>query len=146
MNPGEGELDDSPATATSGLPYEESSTEPITIKDVLRAIFLPPRDEVRTFPHVAMAQVLEAASLSPEVVKAPPEDLTTPGVIQYENSPIVSAPGPSPTRIASVGIGMIVAILIAYLAQSAVRQEGGIGAGLLYALSGLLWLGLLMFE
>jgi hypothetical protein len=130
MTPGEDSLENSPGAPGDMHAGRDASNEPISVRDVLRAIFLPPREEHYILPHVNMTHVLEAAALSPDAVMGIPEDLNTPAVIQYEDSPIVSVPEPGPARIASVGIGMLVAVLIAYLAQSATRQEGGVGGAL----------------
>ncbi len=125
----------------------DTGSQPITLRDVLTAIFFPPREEeIQGLPTVSMPQLWETPHVVLEHARSVPTNLNAPAVIHYEAVPIEPISSPSPARVAAVGIGMVVAILITYLAQSAARQQGGVGSGLLFGLGGMVWLLLLMFE
>src|SRR5574341_18315 len=128
----------------------ESISEPIRFKDVLRAVFLPPQDEPPlALPHRAAPKLWPA----PPGLSAQPEvspDLATldqPAAILYENSPIPQVEDPSAGRMIALGSGTALALLLAYLGQSAASsQPGGIGATLLFGMAAVVWLGVVMFE
>jgi hypothetical protein len=123
--------------------------ESITIKDVLRAVFLPPRDaEPLALPHIPQPRFQISTSDKVDEASQPDlQDLSGPTAIVYEETPIEPIDSPAPSRIISLGMGSVITILIAYLAQSSLTNAGNrFAGGLLFTLAGLVWLGLLMFE
>src|SRR5687767_1512389 len=121
--------------------------QPITLKDVLRAIFMPPReDRPMILPLIHLPQ-LDLPPDEQAAIFELPDDIDSPAVIHYEQLPIESVGEVSPVQLATVGIGVIVAILISYLAASALSNPiVGLGGFLLAGIAGFLWLGILMFE
>lgn len=124
--------------------------EPITLKDVLHAVFMPPQEDVGLFtlPDIPRPRLWPSKAVVPPVPVQPDlEDLSAPAIIIYEDSPVEAVESPGLSRMIAVGFGTVIAILIGYLAQSIMthQHDGFIGA-LLYGLAAFIWLGLLMFE
>ena len=125
--------------------------QPISVRDVLWAIFLPPRDEsfgdrIGSSPRPNLK--LPFTDLGGEALPySMPADLDQAAVIHYEDALIEPIEQATPARLATIGIGVVVAILISYLASSAMSAgKGGFGSALLVLMAAVVWLGLLMFE
>jgi hypothetical protein len=124
---------------------------PISVRDVLRAVFLPPRDVEPAQPgapagftwpvlrvHLPAGSSRAASADTVELFSAP--------AVNYTEHPIPQVRRDT-TRIAAVGMGVPVALLVVYMAQTSLAQStGGFTAALLYVLAGAVWLGLLLFE
>src|SRR5689334_10282862 len=109
----------------------------LTVKDVLQAIFFPPVDRT-DFRRLALR---DARGLLPSLESTGetydlPTDLHAPAVVSYDDSAISSVENVSPARLATLGIGTIVAILISYLAQTALSSPGGGGFLLTFMAAG----------
>jgi hypothetical protein len=73
--------------------------------------------------------------------------LAEPTQVSYEQPAIEPVANPSATHVVVVGAGVVLVLLLSYLAQSAlVSQQNAVAGIILYGLAGLAWLGLLMFE
>ncbi len=120
--------------------------EPITLRDVLRAIFLPVSEEQAPeiiFPSFHPFPLPEKQNLDDVTLS----DLEDPAVISYTLPAIEGLLSNNPKRIAITGIGTIATILLAYFAQSAAGNlNGGFGSGLFYVIAVAFWLGLVIFD
>src|SRR5690606_31178081 len=123
------------------------SREPITLRDVLRAVFLPeraaPGQQTEPGEVLPRAQPAPAAAPSPPV-RAPltPANLA-PASVTYPDVLPEPAAGASTGRAAVLVLGTAVSIFVAYLAQTTLAVQGrATAAVLLYALAGLSWLAL----
>lgn len=128
---------------------QQPSKAPITLRDVLRAIFMPP-DEAQEFhlPEGMDASVLRQRLWRNRDVDQPdvlPE--LEPASIDYV-LPKIESTQPADRRTALfLGLGTTAATAIAFLAQSALKgSEAGSGALLLACLAWILWIALLLFE
>jgi hypothetical protein len=131
-------------------PQPGDDAAPITLKDVLRAVFLPPRDE----EAIALPDIPPPREWArPQIARTPPLPqpdsgaLDAPTALHYEDSPIAPVADANPTRMLALGLGTVAALLFGYLAQSTMTGQGsGFGGALLYGLALVAWLGILMFE
>lgn len=127
--------------------HTEPEKQPITLRDVLRAIFFPPQEEPLTVRPVIPTLWPAHEERAEQPVYALPDDINTPGRIVYQEGVVQSAEDVSPVRLAILGIGTIIAIVMAYLAQSALsRPEGGFGGVMLFGIAALVWISLLVLE
>jgi hypothetical protein len=126
--------------------HPEPERQPLTVKDVLKAIFLPPVDRAtHERPSLPKPEnILPSFGFSGEAY-ALPLDLNAPAVVTYADEPVGPLDNVSPARLATVGIGTVVAILISYLAQTALSNPASWGT-LLAVMAVGVWLSLLMFE
>ncbi|HEC21651.1 MAG TPA: hypothetical protein ENI95_01900, partial [Chloroflexi bacterium] len=137
-----------PATA----PHEPPRTgTPITVGDVLRAVFMPPQEDVADSPAWAGFSLPRPWHVPPDEGTEPapfdPSAWMEPTAIEYEEGVIKPVEEISPARAAALGVGTLVALLMGYMAQASLtNRHDGFTGGLLYGLAVLVWLGLLMFE
>lgn len=122
---------------------------PITLKDVLRAVFMPPQEEqplpLPSLPARGLWSALPGAGAPMAEIDL--AELNEPTVIHYEATPIEPVAGASSRRVATLGIGVVGTILIAYLAQAGIASQHSLAGGaLFYVLAVVFWLGLLAFE
>jgi hypothetical protein len=130
------------------LPPEAAS--PITVRDVLKAVFMPPQEEepsslltAVSVPHLWPAQPATPSSYAELDVAA----LTEPTQISYEQPPVEPVINPSTTRLVAMGTGTVLVLLLSYFGQSVLAGQSSATAGvILYGLAGLVWLALLLFE
>ena len=126
-----------------------TSTQSITLKDVLQAIFMPPQDDQPpALPTISARQLWSALpGTGTSEAALDLSKLAQPTTIHYEAAPIEPADETSPRRIMTLGIGVVITLLIAYLAQSSLSSHrGGVAGTLFYGLAIVIWLGLLAFE
>src|SRR5690606_3656623 len=128
-------------------PQKTETPEPrpsITLRDVLRAVFLPPRD------GSARDSLARPAIPAPWQRPAPPADLSdllAPPVVTYADELPAPEADTTPVRVAVPGLGPRVTLRIAILAQTALAEQGRHTiAAILYGLAGVSWLGLLVTE
>lgn len=128
-------------------PQKTETPEPqpaITLGDVLRAVFLPPRDG-STRDSLALPAIptpWQHPAPSPDL-----SDLLAPPVVTYADEPPAPEADAAPVRVAVLGLGTLVTLLIAILAQTALAEQGRHTiAAILYGLAGVSWLGLLITE
>lgn len=122
---------------------------PITLKDVLQAVFMPPQEEQPPALPGIPARKLWAAlpAAHTPAVDIDLAELSRPTAIHYEETPIEPVTGAGPRRIATLGIGVVGTILIAYLAQAGIASQHSLAGGALFYLpAAIFWLGLLAFE
>ncbi len=133
---------------SSQVPSPSMQAGAITVKDILRAIFIPSqREESPTLPVLHPSRLLRPDLAISPPPKLAPEEWQTPATILYEEGPVASIEEASPARVASLGIGTVIVLFIGYMAQSALaNQQDGFSGALLYGLAGLIWLLLLAFE
>jgi hypothetical protein len=131
-------------------PDTQTPQEPITFKDVLRAVFLPPQDEEPlALPSFPPPRLWGPPGLvtTPRPTPLDPAALDRPTTLHYEDTPVEEVPAPGTTRIVTLGAGTVITLLIGYLAQSTLTNRGdAFGGALLYGLAIAVWLSLLLFE
>lgn len=126
-----------------------SQPQPITLKDVLRAVFMPPQDTQPTsLPAIPTRRLWSSLTGAGTPEPAPDlSELAQPTTIQYEDMSIEPAAEAGPRRILTLGIGVVFTILLAYLAQSSVSSHRVAAVGILfYGLAVVIWLGFLAFD
>ena len=122
-------------------------TPPITVRDVLRAIFFPAEEEEETLVLPSLPAMPRLWSHGAGMHTPNTADLLSPAAVSYAEELIQSAPAASPMRMAALGPGTVATLLTAYMAQTALIAQGRAGAGAaLFALAGLAWLALLIFD
>jgi len=139
---------DSESTApASPIGSEEATSEPITILDVVKAVFLPPQEaQTIALPDLSLARAF-ASARSDQTVAPDSLALNAPTVVVYETGPIYPVRNVSTRRLMIMGLGTVGAILAGYFAQSAITNQQNTTMGLLlYSAGFLIWLGLLAFE
>ncbi len=131
----------------------DATPSPITLKDVLQAIFLPPQ-EIES-PARSFAPALRPVRLWPAqteetlgIGKVPlAETPVGPPRVDYTLDPIKPLTDFSTTRMAALVVGTGVVLAIVYMAQMTLKGgSGGFAATALVVLAGLVWLGMLLFE
>lgn len=130
-------------------PKDRAAQPRITLKDVLRAIFLPERDaDAPALP--ALPRPARWPILRRPLPSAPPPDadaLLAPAQVDYTPQPLQTLERASLLRMATLVAGTCAVLLIAYAAQRmAADGTAGPGVTLLYALAILGWLALLLFR
>lgn len=116
--------------------------EEITLRDVLRAIFLPDRQTEQSAPAVLHPQRQPPRRPSGGLTALPERPQVT-----YHLPPIAGVESAAPLYRAVPIIGAAAVILTAYLAQRMLTADGaGLTAALLYLLAALIWLALLLFA
>lgn len=131
---------------------ESRHTGPITLRDVLRAVFLAPREAPgeppapgEMSPHPLPAP--EAPLARRRVFETLPAGQLVPASVAYPDAPPEPAAGVPAGRAAVLVLGTAVSLFVAYLAQTTLAvQSRDSAALLLYALASLSWLGLLLAE
>ncbi|MBN1430759.1 MAG: hypothetical protein JXB07_20485 [Anaerolineae bacterium] len=124
-------------------------SSPITLKEVLQAVFMPPQDDPPpALPAISAQQLWSALPVAgTSMHDFDLADLDQPTITHYEDSPIEPVSQGSPQRIAVLGVGVVLTILIAHLAQMSLSGHLGSAAGaFFYGLAIVIWLGLLAFE
>lgn len=119
--------------------------EPISLRDVLRAVFLPARGARSQPAPVAPPTKIER---EPEF-EPPPEAVTAPvaATVEYADEGVPAARARSPAERAASLVGAGVTLLVAFLAQTALSAQGRPTTALvLYLLAGASWLALLRFD
>ncbi len=125
--------------------------EPISFRDFLRAVFLPPQEEVdeARLPQAPSLPRISSVLRAPFDTEAVEMEFggAEPLTIRYESSPITPGERATPAHVTTLGLGTLGAILFGVLAQAALSGNPGSLFGiLLYGLSIGGWLGLLLFE
>lgn len=122
---------------------------PITVKDVLRAIFLPQREaEPLALPPLSLGwkpwsrRPAEGKTMPPDLIPL----LARPSV-DYVDEPVTEGQAAGVARTLALALGTVTTFLITYLAQTALIAQGRAAAGGgLFALAGLAWLVLIAFD
>ncbi len=130
-------------------PSDGKARQPITFQDVLRAVFFPLEEaQSASLPALTMA-----AALTGLTAKEAGGDVSgqaqpgAPTAIIYEQRAITPYPNAMTRRVLTLGLGTVLAVASAYIAQSALTsQQNTTTATIFYGLGALIWLGLLAFE
>ena len=119
----------------------------ISVQDVLHAIFLPERDAELYTPSIAR----RAASKRPQETKQEQTNLVErlsalngPTHIVYASRFEPDQSAISNNRNALLGVGTLIALVFAYVAQSAMGNPTGRFGGFLFAIAALIWSGCLL--
>ncbi len=117
---------------------------PITLHDVLRAVFMP--EEAESPPSQAgPSPYPEAPAPALSEALAPP-DLDGPTSLTYPGELPVPPEGADVTRLIALALGTVAALATGYVGQVLLRTEGAPGGLLITALASIAWLSLIAFE
>lgn len=129
----------------------ESAPAPITVREVLKAVFMPPQEgepAALTLPAAPQFLRPERDDLAGDQAALPDlAMLSAPTTLTYENAPIRTEEHAEATRRIALVLGTVSTLLIGYFAQSVMSRQGsGFAGALLYGLAMIAWVSLLLFE